>query len=136
MIFHPYQKNIKNLTLILRINSWCHYWNGRKIKLFGVTLDEYTNCKPHTNKLSHLNCLILAWGYQCGHLEKNKKTSSHNNTDPLFKQELLKLADLVTLNKVEFYYKYSDMLLLEYLLDFNITNQGTHHTLNTWAPFY
>ena len=40
---------------------------------------------------------VLAWGYQCGNLEKNKKTSSYDNTDPPFKQqELLKSADLVT----------------------------------------
>ena len=51
---------------------------------------------------------------------KESKISSYNYTDPLFKQqELFKLANLVTLNKVKFYYKYSDMLLLEYFSDFN-----------------
>ena len=33
MIFHPYQKDIKNLTLILSTNSWHHHRIGRTIKL-------------------------------------------------------------------------------------------------------
>ena len=61
-------------------------------------------------------------------IRKESKTSSYNNTDPLFKQrELLNLSDLVTLNKLKFHYNYSDMLLPEY---FNITNQAAHHKQN------
>ena len=60
---------------------------------------------------------------------KWQKTSLYNNTDPLFKhEELLNLSDLITLNKLKFYYNYSDMLLPEYFSDFNITNQGANHT--------
>ena len=56
----------------------------------------------------------------------------NNHTDPLFKQlELLKLSDLVTLNALKFYYKYSNMLLPEYFYNFNLTNHGAHHTHNT-----
>ena len=65
---------------------------------------------------------------------KESKTSSYNNTDPLFKQqELLNLSDLVTVNKLKFYYNYSDMLLPEYFSDFNITNQGANHTQIQWS---
>ena len=46
---------------------------------------------------------------------KESKTSSYNNADPLFKhEELLNLSDPITLNKLKFYYNYSDMLLPEY----------------------
>ena len=65
---------------------------------------------------------------------KESKTSSYNNTDPLFKhEELLNLSDLITLNKLKFYYNYSDMLLPEYFSDFNITNQGANHTQIQWS---
>ena len=78
---------------------------------------------------SHLNCLILAWGYQCGNLEKNQKllfiiilTLCLNS----------KTNDLVTSNEAKFYYKYSDMLKSEKYSGNNITNQGAHHsTQNT-----
>ena len=77
---------------------------------------------------SHFNCLILAWGYQCGHLEKNQKllfiiilTLCLNS----------KTNDLVTSNEAKFYYKYSDMLKSEKYSGNNITNQGAHHTQNT-----
>ena len=33
MIFHAYQKDIKNLTRILSMNSGRHYWKDRTIKL-------------------------------------------------------------------------------------------------------
>ena len=62
-------------------------------------------------------------------IRKESKTSSYNNTDPLFKhEELLNLSNLIILNKLKFYYNYSDMLLPEYFSDFNITNQGANHT--------
>ena len=65
---------------------------------------------------------------------KESKTSSYNNTDPLFKhEELLNSSDLITLNKLKFYYNYSDMLLPEYFSDFNITNQGANHTQIQWS---
>ena len=171
MIFHPYQKDITALTPTLSINGVA-IEKVEQFDFLGVTLDEYINWKPQTNKLavklskysgilnklkrylpshilktlycsliqSHLNYAILAWGYQCGRLEKNQKrllriiTNSKYNahTDPLFKQlELLKLSDLVTLNALKFYYKYSNMLLPEYFYNFNITTQGAHHTHNT-----
>ena len=57
---------------------------------------------------------------------KESENSSYSNTDPLFKQqELLNLSDLVTLNKLKFYFNYSDML--------NITNQGANHTQIQWS---
>ena len=171
MIFHPYQNDITALTPTLSINGVA-IEKVEQFDFLGVTLDEYINWTPHTNKLvvklskysgilnklkcylpshilkmlycsliqSHLNYAILAWGNQCDRLEKNQKwllriiTNSKYNahTDPLFKQlELLKLSDLVTLNALKFYYKYSNMQLPEYFYNFNITTQGVHHTHNT-----
>ena len=60
---------------------------------------------------------------------KESKTSSHNNTDPLFKhEELLNLSDLITLNKLKFYYNFSDMLLPEYFT--SQTKELTIHKFN------
>ena len=170
MIFHPYQKDITALTPTLSIKGVAiekveqfdflgvttdEYINWTQTNKLAVKLSKYSGI---LNKLkrylpshilktlycsliqSHLNYTILAWGYQCGRLEKNQKrllriiTNSKYDahTDPLFKQlELLKLSDLVTLNALKFYYKYSNMLLSEYFHNFNITTQGAHHTHNT-----
>ncbi len=94
--------------------------------------------------LSHLTYGILAWGYENGRLAKLQKKSiriitlsSYNaHTEPLFKKlKLLKLEDLLKLNELKFFYKYTNQMLPEYFspncADFNFMTNNNVHNHNT-----
>ena len=89
---------------------------------------------------SHLNYAILVWGFKCNRLVKLQKrlvriiTCSKYNaqTDPLFKStEILKVANILDLNALKFYYKYLHGKLPSYFYSFNIVTQGSQHSYNT-----
>ena len=94
--------------------------------------------------LSHLNYGILAWGYDHVRLTKLQKKSvriitlsKYNaHTEPLFKRlKLLKLEDLLKLNELKFFYKYTNKMLPEYFSsannDFNFITNSSVHNHNT-----
>ena len=89
---------------------------------------------------AHLNYAILVWGYKCNRLVKLQKRlvriitrSKYNvHTDPLFKRtEILKVANILDLNALKFYYKYLHGKLSSYFYSFNIVTQGSQHSYNT-----
>ena len=89
---------------------------------------------------SHSNYAILVWGFKCNRLVKLQKRlvriitcSKYNaHTDPLFKStEILKVANILDLNAIKFYYKYLHGKLPSYFYSFNIVTQGSQHSYNT-----
>ena len=87
-----------------------------------------------------LNYAILVWGFKCNRLVELQKrlvriiTCSRYNahTDPLFKStEILKVANILDLNALKFYYKYIHGKLPSYFYSFNIVTQGSQHSYNT-----
>ena len=92
--------------------------------------------------LSHLNFGILAWGFDCGRIEKLQKKAvriitlnKYNaHTDPLFKQlKLLKVKDILFLQEMKFYYKYLHNDLPEYLLKIPFVLNRNIHSHDTRA---
>ena len=89
---------------------------------------------------SHLNYAIFVWGFKCNRLVKLQKRlvriitcSKYNaHTDPLFKRtEILKVANILDLNALKFYYKYLHGKLPSYFYSFNIVTQGSQHSYDT-----
>lgn len=94
--------------------------------------------------LSHLQYCILIWGYQPGRLLKLQKkavriiTNSKYNahTEPIFKHlDLLKFNDLVKLNELKFFYKYSHQTLPQKINEIPIQPNHTIHQHNTRSRY-
>ncbi len=87
--------------------------------------------------LSHLNFCILAWGYKCYGIVKlqNKNSrilslSKYNaHTEPTFKRfKLLKVSDILIMQKLKFYYKFIYEKLPSYLQNLPLyANTNTHN---------
>ena len=89
---------------------------------------------------SHFHYGILAWGHEAHRLKKiqkkiirtisNSKYNSH--TDPIFKSlGLLKLDDIYKLSCLDFYYRYCNELLPNYMSNFELRTQGEIHMYPT-----
>ena len=62
MIFHHYQRNIKNIIPTLKINSET-IENVNEFYFLGLTIDEHLNWKPHIQKIS--NKIARTLGIMC-----------------------------------------------------------------------
>ena len=89
---------------------------------------------------THLNYAILVWSFKCNRLVKLQKRlvrtitcSKYNaHTDPLFKStKILKVANILDLNALKFYYKHLHGKLPSYFYSFTIPTQGSQHSYNT-----
>ena len=89
---------------------------------------------------SHFNYGILLWAWQANKISKLQKkairiiTRSKINahTEPLFKSlNMLKLSDLLTLNKLKFYYKYTNSTLPSYFQNIPLLHNADVHMHNT-----
>ena len=108
---------LNKLKLILPINI--------KILLFNTLL------------FPHINYCLMAWGFNCNRLYTLQKKairiisqSKYNaHTSPLFKKlKLLKLQDLLKLQQLKFYYKYTHKRLPTYLQKLPLyPRTDTHH---------
>ena len=94
--------------------------------------------------LSHLNCGILAWGFDLDRVFKLQKkairviTNSKYNahTEPLFKTlKTLKVTDIFKLNVLKFYYKYKKNELPHFLQTFELITRADIHKYNTRNRF-
>ena len=90
--------------------------------------------------LPHITYGIMVWGYQGNRLNNIQKkviriiTSSRYNalTEPLFKQiNMLKLEDLLQLQQLKFYFKFSEGSLPVCLQNWDITTNAHVHNYNT-----
>ena len=108
---------LNKLKLILPINI--------KILLYNTLL------------IPHINYCLMAWGFNCNRLYTLQKKairiisqSKYNaHTSPLFKKlKLLKLQDLLKLQQLKFYYKYTHKRLPTYLQKLPLyPRTDTHH---------
>ena len=74
--------------------------------------------------LPHLNYGIMTWGYKCDRINKLQKKairivslSKYNaHTEPIFKRlQLLKVADILKIQELKFYYRFMHNTLPRYL---------------------
>ena len=90
--------------------------------------------------LSHLNFCIMAWGYSCARITKLQKKivrilnlSKYNaHSEPIFKAlNLLKVADILKLQELKFYYKFKNNKLPHYLQNMPFVTNATIHEHST-----
>ena len=94
----------------------------------------------HSMIYPHINCGLLVWEYECNRITKIQKrairliTCSKYNayTEPLLKAlEKLRVSDVLHLNAMKFYYRYTRKKLPPYFLIFDIIRQGEIHDHDT-----
>ena len=90
--------------------------------------------------LPHLTYGINSWGFNCSRIKKLQKkavrviyNSKYNaHTSNIFKQlNLLKIGDILTIEQMKFYHKYTHNKLPQYLQDIPIRINMNLHTHNT-----
>ena len=90
--------------------------------------------------LPHLTYVINGWGFNCTRIKTLQKkavrviyNSKYNaHTSNIFKQlKLLKICDILTIEQLKFYYKYTHNKLPQYLQGIPITINQNLHTHNT-----
>ena len=90
--------------------------------------------------LPHLNYGIMTWGYKCDRINKLQKKairivslSKYNaHTEPIFKRlQLLKVADILKIQELKFYYRFMHNTLPRYLQRIAFHQNSTIHDHNT-----
>ena len=90
--------------------------------------------------LPHLNYGIMTWGYKCDRINKLQKKairivslSKYNaHTQPIFKRlHLLKVADILKIQELKFYYRFMHNTLPQYLQRIAFNQNCTIHDYNT-----
>ena len=90
--------------------------------------------------LPHLNYGIMTWGYKCDRINKLQKKairivslSKYNaHTEPIFKRlHLLKVADILKIQELKFYYRFMHNTLPRYLQRIAFHQNSTIHDHNT-----
>jgi hypothetical protein len=130
--------------------TWNHHITkiSNKISKFCGILNRLKHYLPphimriiyHSMVHSHINYGILAWGYNHKRIFKIQKrairiiTKSKYNahTEPLFKMmDIIRVPDLLLLNSMKFYYKFTKGNIPSYFYSFNFQTQGDIHNYNT-----
>ena len=139
------------LGIVINSNlKWENHVNNisyKCIRVIGI-LNKLKKVLPTRIKLLLYNTLILphltyginSWGFNCSRIKKLQKkavrviyNSKYNaHTSNIFKQlNLLKIGDILTIEQMKFYHKYTHNKLPQYLQDIPIRINMNLHTHNT-----
>ena len=95
--------------------------------------------------LPYINYCLVTWGYQCQRINILQKTATrfvtlckyNSHTAPLLKQllKLLTVRDILALQELKFYYKFTHNELPVYFQNWQIVRNSEIHTHNTRYPY-